>query len=275
MLWERTQVSIYNKIPEPRVQGGDYVLKHKVASSRNRVADVVWRKKTQFALRINAQVFNPTESIVAHKLIDLILTEKILVKGKQVIDLGCGSGVVGFSAILRNASEVLFTDISPHIRGIEDHPLFRECDKIQVQNILSDVPDTSYDCVLAIPPAMESKAGQSIDSSSFESGLFRPEKFYHSVISDAARVLRPEGQLVIWLRIPLESFPTFLDILASAAQWFDMEKTIVLSQGLESSICLDHEPSLLTRWMYKRQKGGVERDGLWMFLSLIRKENGD
>jgi len=220
---------------------------------------------------VNARVFNPIESIVAHKMVDLIFSESIHITDKAVVDLGCGSGVVGLAAIMKQAKTVLFTDINPHIQGIEEHPLFRDEDEWMVQNLLADVPENCYDTILALPPAMEVQDNKDIADDSFEVGIFRHADFYTQLIADAGRVLKPGGQLVVYLRIPLVSFPAFIQLMTAAAEWFDMKSASLLTDGIESQICVENEKKLMSRWLYKTIKGGIANDGLWMFLSLIKK----
>lgn len=272
MSWSKPHVSMQSK-----TQGGpipsDYVSKHRAMSSKTIVVDLFWQEKRQFAFTVNAHVFNPIESIVGHKLVDLILSEHIEVADKNVIDLGCGSGVVGLCAIVKKAKKVLFTDINPHIDGIQEHPLFRKSDEWQVQDVLANVPDASYDMVLVLPPWMVVKEGQGIASDTFESGIFRPSNLYGQILTDSGRVLKPGGQLVIWLRIPLSSYHSFIELIAVASGKFDMTSASLLADGIESVICVDHEKSMMGRWMYKVQKGGVANDGIWMFLSLTRQKD--
>jgi SAM-dependent methyltransferase len=237
------------------------------------VVDLLWQDKKQFAFTVNKHVFNPIESYAGHKLVDLVLSEKIQVADKSVIDLGCGSGVVGLCAIARKAKKVLFTDINTHIDGIQKHPFFRKCDEWQVQDVLADVPVSSYDTILVIPPAQVAREGQHIASDTFESGIFRPSNLFGQIVTDSGRVLKPGGQLAIWLRIPLTSFQSFVELLAVAAEKFDITSATLLAHGIESSICVDHEKSLMGRWLYKFQKGGVSNDGIWMFLSLTRRRD--
>lgn len=135
---------------------------------------------------------------------------------------------------------------------------------------MADVPDASYDKVLILPPWMVVKEGHQIAEATFESGIFRPANLYGKILTDSGRVLRPGGQLVIWLRIPLASFYSFIELLTVAADKFDITSARVLADGVESMICVDHEKSAVGRWMYKLQKGGVSNDAVWMFLSLTR-----
>ncbi|MEO8326576.1 MAG: methyltransferase [Nitrospirota bacterium] len=268
MSWPKPQLYMQSKTEGPSPVPFDYVKKHKEMSSKTIDLELFWQKKRQLAFKVNAHVFNPTESIVGHKLIELILSEKIKVADKTVIDLGCGCGVVGLCAIVKKAKKVLFTDINSHIDGIQNHPLFRKCDEWQVQNVLADVQDSSYDMVLVLPPGMVVKEGKQVASDTFETGIFRPSTLYAQILADSGRVLKPGGQLVIWLRFPLASFQSFIEFITLAAEKFDIKSASMLADGLESLICSDHEKSMMSRWMYKFQKGGVSNDAIWMMLSL-------
>jgi methylase of polypeptide subunit release factors len=273
MSWAKPPISLISRSMEHVPVPSDYVNKHKAMSAQTVVVDLLWRDKKQFAFTVNKHVFNPIESIVGHKLVDLVLSEKIQVVEKSIIDLGCGSGIIGLCAIAKKARKVLFTDINPHIDGIQKHPLFRKSDEWQVQDVLVNVADSSYDTVLVLPPWMVVQEGKRIESDTFESGIFRPSNLYGRILADSGRVLRPGGELVIWLRIPLMAFESFIELLATAAERFDMASASLLANGVESLICLEHEKSFLNRWLYKFQKGGAANDAIWMMLSLKKRKD--
>ena len=273
MTWSKPPVSMLSRGQNHSYLPSDYVSKHKAMSSKTVTLDLQWQDKKQFAFTVNQHVFNPIESIVGHKLVDLVLSEKVPVADKKVIDLGCGSGVVGLCAITKHAKKVLFTDINPHIDGIQNHPLFRKCDEWQVQDVLAEVPDSSYDMVLTVPPAMVQQEGRQLSSDTFEIGIFRPSNLYDKILADSGRVLKPGGRLVMWVRIPLASFQSFIEFLTIAANKFDMTSATLLAHGVESSICMAHEKTLIGRWMYKFQKGGLSNDGIWILLSLNTRKS--
>jgi methylase of polypeptide subunit release factors len=128
MGWSKPPVCMQHEAQGPAYVDLDYVGKHKAMSSKSLVVELFWQKR-QFSFRVNKHIFNPTESYAAYKINDLILSEKIQAADKRIIDLGCGSGIIGICAITKNAKKVLFTNINPHIEGIQKHPLFRKCDE--------------------------------------------------------------------------------------------------------------------------------------------------
>ena len=77
----------------------------------------------------------------------------------------------------------------------------------------------------------------------------------------------------MWIRIPLASIEPFMEFLTMAANKFDMTSATLFAHGVESSIYMAHEKSLMGRWMYKIQKGGLSNDGIWMFLSLTTRKS--
>jgi hypothetical protein len=135
------------------------------------------------------------------------------------------------------------------------------------------VPDSSYEMILAIPPAMVAPEGGNILSGTVETSLFRPSNLYPLILADSGRSLKPGGQLVIWLRIPLVSFHSFMGFINVAAKNFHMTSASTLADGIESFICLGQEQSMMGRWMYKLKKSGISHDALWMILSFTRTEN--
>ena len=70
------------------------------------------RKKKNLNIVVNRNVFNPTGT--SDLLIDV--AQKIVKSKKQILDLGCGSGVIGISLAkkLNLKSKIYFSDISKH-----------------------------------------------------------------------------------------------------------------------------------------------------------------
>ncbi len=68
------------------------------------------------------------------------------VAGRRVLDLGCGSGLVGIAALKAGAASVLAVDIDPHALGATQ--LNAEANGVAVETLCADLLDGA-------PPAVE------------------------------------------------------------------------------------------------------------------------
>jgi len=104
---------------------------------------------------------------------------------QQLIDLGCGTGVLGTSAALRNPSlKVTFTDESwLAIRSAEKTFLTNtnSSASYKVTNVLEGLPDNQYDYVLCNPPFHQ----QNVQTLAIANKMF----------ADASKKLRASGEL--------------------------------------------------------------------------------
>lgn len=130
----------------------NYEEKHKILSAEERIVRVYYKQEFLFSTRVPKNVFNPYQGSAANKLIELILEKRLDIKDKNVIDLGCGSGVIGLTCILSGASKVLFTDINPNVLPLQNHPLLRAVDIVRVQSLLSSEKEETYDTILMSTP---------------------------------------------------------------------------------------------------------------------------
>jgi SAM-dependent methyltransferase len=273
MSWPRTDAEFFLRGSDRAPLPTGYLARNKATSGENEDLDLYWQGQHRLSLSVAPNVFNPSDSIVCAKFLDQLFGGNIAVAGKRIVDLGCGSGILGLCTISLGASSVVFTDINPHVAGIRNHPLFRECDECRVQDMLADEPDESRELVLALPPAMVSGKDQVIDADTIDTGVFRPPDFYSRILSDSARVLTPGGSLVMWLRMPFTAAGEMFALMGELSGSFDLTRTSVLASGIESRICIEHENSALNRWLYKHQKGGVQNDGWWLLMS-FEKQSG-
>jgi predicted RNA methylase len=117
-----------------------------------------------YSCTVPKDIFNPYGSVVPKRMVELILDGTVLVQARQVIDLGCGCGLLGLASILKGCQQVLFTDINPHIITLQEHSLLREADTIKVQDILVNELDASWDLIIASPPSQPTEQQVTADN---------------------------------------------------------------------------------------------------------------
>ena len=194
-----SEVSMKLKVPVILDDDIGYFERHAILSQQDREFEVFFKDERLFSVLAPQNVFNPYSGDAAHKFIELILTDIVDVKGKRVVDLGCGSGVIGLACIYKGCSHVLFTDINPNISLLKQHPLLRPHDTVKVQDLCKNEPDGSYDFVLMSPPTSLS-TDKDIPTDRVEGALIQKEDFLFRVISEASRVLAKGGELVMGSR---------------------------------------------------------------------------
>jgi len=69
----------------------------------------------------------------------MLLHHDINVVGKKVVDLGCGTGIVGMTAVLMGAAKILFSDSNPaYFEHFKNYPLYIDiAHNVEVQSGLS------------------------------------------------------------------------------------------------------------------------------------------
>jgi len=215
-----------------------YVEKHKVLSEEDRLIHVSFRGERLFSVLVPRNVFNPYKGIAANKLIELILCGQIQVENKRVVDLGCGSGVIGFACIHTGSSSVLFTDINPNIKPLAKNPLFRNVDVMKVQNLLEGERDESYDVVIMSTPTNMAAQDYEIHYDSFEAAIFRRENFLLEVIEQSARCLIPGGELTLWIKISHRGIVHYHELIMALNRHFDLNTMKIHAHALDSEVAI-------------------------------------
>ena len=126
----------------------------------------------------------------------------------RVLDVGCGSGILGVTLRLETRAEVWATDISPAAIGVaaanaerlESPITFVACD------LMSAIAGCSMDLIVSNPPyvPLGEKAGLQREVRDWEPhvALFGGDtglELYARIVEDAGRVLRPGGWLIMEL----------------------------------------------------------------------------
>jgi len=193
----------------------------KKLSSREREIVVDFKGKRILSLTVPKTVFNPYQTPAAPIIIDMIMKRIIDVKGKRVVDLGCGCGIIGLATSLMECARVLYTDINPNVVSIEEHELFREMDRVVIQDLCEKESGASHEMVIySFPSLVVSKP---IDWDSYESGIYRNPDFVSRIIRDVAKVLIPLGEFVFFYRIYPKEIDQFARLIAQLSHDFDMD----------------------------------------------------
>ena len=142
-------------------------------SAKESAVAVNYRGERLFSLTVPKTIYSPLGSKGAKQLIDLIMKEEIKVAGKRVVDLGCGSGIIGLCTALKESRSVLFTDINPAIRAIAQHPLFRVSDRVTVEDLCENEEASSVDLVMmSIPGTVRAEPMDTPRSHHLSNGKF-------------------------------------------------------------------------------------------------------
>ncbi len=176
-------------------------------------------------------MFNPHKTVAAPIIMEKIMDGTIDVKGKRLVDLGCGSGVLGLTAAIKGAGSVLYTDINPACVAIKDHPSFRSIDRVVVQNFCENESAGSFDMIIMGIPAIVIE--RPIDNTSVEASFYCHESFISSMIKEVERVLAPGGEFIGFYRIYFEHIPRFTDMLVLFNRGFALDSLTYLYQNVE------------------------------------------
>lgn len=206
-------------------------------TSKDRDILVNFKGKTILSLTVPKTVFNPYRTVAAPLLMDLIKKSIIDVKGKRLVDLGCGSGVIGLTATLRGSKSVLYTDINSNVVSIKAHSLFREgVDRVVIQNFCEREESSSFDMVIMATPSIV--VSKHLDPDSYEPAVYRNPEFITHMIENAARVLISSGEFVVFYRIYPDQIENFISMIVRLSHYFDMDALKCLLQFPEEDGCI-------------------------------------
>ncbi len=168
-------MNIEIELEEPEDVEYNSVEASKILSSKERKIHISFDGSPLFSMTIPKGIFNPYKTVAAPLIMEKIMNGTIDVKGKRLVDLGCGSGALGLTAAIKGAGSVLYTDISPACVAVNAHPSFRSLDRVAVQSFCENERDGSFDMIIMSIPAIVIE--HSIDNSSVEPSFFCHESF--------------------------------------------------------------------------------------------------
>lgn len=169
-------------------------------------------------LEVADNVLAPPSATV-HAVLPYMLARKDSIKGKRVLDIGCGSGVIGLFAAELGAAAVVATDIDPTAIENTRRNIERLGRKgvVEARLVPSDKPgaysviraDERFDLIVSNPPWFIDVDGKSNDAYS-ETGVLGP-----SIIRGLDAHLTPDGSAALIYRSDF-LYPTFLARLAES-----------------------------------------------------------
>ena len=198
----------------------NYLEFHQELSSKDREITVLFQDKPSFDVLVPQGVFNPYGGIAAQAFMSGVLNESVPVKGKKVLDLGCGCGVIGLCCIVKESSQVTFSDLHPNVIHLKDNPLMRSQDRVTVQDLCAGEAENSYD--IAFMPFPSRSIDRPIDPSSYEMGILRNDDLVFRAIAQVGKVLVPSGEFVFFYRVFNDQFPLYLEVTSKLAESFDL-----------------------------------------------------
>jgi|GEM_PF-2146791 methylase of polypeptide subunit release factors len=160
---------------------------------------------------VKPTVFNPNIATSSKLFAEEIL--KLNLTGKQVLDAGCGSGILSIAALKAGASFVYAFDINPAAVETTEENLSRlgaPATSFQVEQ--SDgLPKllNSFDYIFFNPPFFDCKT----DATWKRSVCDIARSFYREVVTNAKNVLHPSGSLVMMIGGELDWKCVQMDLL--------------------------------------------------------------
>lgn len=220
----------------------DYVEKHRFLSSQKREVQIYYQGRPLYTALVPRTVFNPYKGSAANKLIELILTGAIQVKEKRVVDLGCGSGIIGLACIYADCNSVLFTDINPNVKILGQHPLLRPVDRIKIQDMLACEPDQSYDVIIMSTPTNTVESESWLQPDTIERAIFRSEQFLGRLFAEAGRCLVKRGEMVLWVKISHDGILPYHRFILALNEMFDIDAMKIFAHAPESEVNVGRQP---------------------------------
>jgi hypothetical protein len=86
--------------------------------------------------------------------------------------------------------------------------------------------DGSWDLIIACPPSQSTD--QQVTTDNYESGIFFNGDLISRIIVDSSRVLKPGGELFLYVRLPQRNFLGCYTFIQQLNQYFDLNTVNIL-----------------------------------------------
>jgi methylase of polypeptide subunit release factors len=123
-----------------------------------------------------------------------LLKYMFCVRGKSVLDLGCGTGLFAIAAAKLGAAEVWATDLSPAAIDCTRRNAGRNGVEIvsKVGDLFEPVQDRTFDLIVTLPPQMPAPSGARGPGFGGADGL----RYFESILREAPSHLERGGELL-------------------------------------------------------------------------------
>jgi hypothetical protein len=213
-----------------------YTEKCRILASEDRILQIYHKSNPLFNIIAFKNIHNSLSGPVAAKMVELIVNNHIMVKDKEVIDLGCGSGIIGLTAAQKGAKKIIFTDINKNAERIKEQSMFRVQDEIIIQDLLLNQEDDSCDMVIALMPTDIVQKNVEIDYDSYKCGITCKPDLLFRIIKDSSRVLRKQGELIIWFKISHLGIISYHNLIMEIYKFFDISTINILAYDIEENM---------------------------------------
>jgi methylase of polypeptide subunit release factors len=169
----------------------ELVKKH---TSRNYIT-YYFRDLDIHELYVYYSVFRPDESFSGQYLAHVLKAHPELYKDKDVLDMGCGTGLLGIVCGLNNAKSIFFTDLNPKA----EENAIRNAKLLKIKRFLSShgnlfegVGRKKFDVIIFNPPGFSGEARNYIEAT-----LVSENKTIESFFRKAPLYLKKDGVIVV------------------------------------------------------------------------------
>lgn len=147
------------------------------------------------SLIVLKNVFRIDKSYLGDYLVRFLMKKKSLFKNKNVLDLGCGCGILGIICALNGARKITFSDINPI--AIKNSKI--NCKISDIKNakfiessLLDNHPKKDYDVIIFNAPAISG-----VPKNNYEASFIRENKLMLEFFNIFPRYLRKNGILIM------------------------------------------------------------------------------
>lgn len=222
-----------------------------------------------YRLRINHGSMVPRDGLLVADF------SKSLVKGKRVLDLGTGSGILAIHSSVLGASSVVGVDIDVcALEGAKDNALLNNMNTItwEKSDLFSALKDQKFDLILSNPPQLPMQTGLIQDTGGVDG-----RQVVEKIIATSPTYLNKNGILVMvlfdFLGIDIsysESKPLQELFFQSG---FDLEivarKKSVVRKGGQTEKSTDHILRQYPRYKFEVRDGEIFHEKLLVKASLV------